>query len=465
MSADDAKASIKVGGSLKERMAALQGALGSGAQAAPPPVPAGKPKVWKRPVAAEPVVTEPAPEKPKSKWVVEEDKGEEGGRVEKSGEDFVAPAQEVEKGDGGDEKEAEGQKEEITKDAAPAEEEPAEDDEEAAEKARRLACLPHSLRLRCTLIKLMLFCLFLFLSAAIAARMAKIGARGPMGMMQAPKPVAPPKRQESATSAASESESSPSTARPVPTPFAAAAQPLAAAEPSSPTSEHDDEHEPSEHASVPMTPANTEQQSGAQMSTPLPAMPRRAAPPRRKNQTPKASDPVTADPPLKLKTAEEEELEREEETIGKAQGGAEGAVAAGIALEEVEQEEQNVDGQQEKPFSPLVIPQTLPETKTLSSDPDALEDSSAEPFHEPIQHQPQSHQAAEADADEERDEVRQPQRQTSIPIPKRDHAHTEDEAEFRAADELTEALKTGQPVIGPPATESDEHGGKGAVQL
>jgi hypothetical protein len=50
MSASDAKESITKGGSLKERMAALQGlgAFGGGPPAAPPPRPAEKPK-WKPP--------------------------------------------------------------------------------------------------------------------------------------------------------------------------------------------------------------------------------------------------------------------------------------------------------------------------------------------------------------------------------------------------------------------------------
>ncbi len=60
MSASDAKESITKAGSLKERMAALQGlgAFGGGAAAAPPPKPAEKPK-WKPPpqVAVTPPVT------------------------------------------------------------------------------------------------------------------------------------------------------------------------------------------------------------------------------------------------------------------------------------------------------------------------------------------------------------------------------------------------------------------------
>jgi hypothetical protein len=60
MSASDAKESITKGGSLKERMAALQGlgAFGGGSAATPPPKPAEKPK-WKPPpqVAIAPPLT------------------------------------------------------------------------------------------------------------------------------------------------------------------------------------------------------------------------------------------------------------------------------------------------------------------------------------------------------------------------------------------------------------------------
>lgn len=113
-------------------MAALQGAFGSAAPAAPPPVPSGKPKVWKRPVAAEPAAAEPVPEKPKSKWVVEEAKDDNEGRVEKSGEDFAAPIlNEVTEGEV-----AHVEAPALEEDTSAADE-PAEDDEEAAEKARR----------------------------------------------------------------------------------------------------------------------------------------------------------------------------------------------------------------------------------------------------------------------------------------------------------------------------------------
>ena len=82
MSASDAQQATK-GQSLKERMAALQGAGAFGAPSPPsaPPVPAGTPKVWKRPVAPEPVEEPEAVEKKASKWTVEEG-GEEQERRE-----------------------------------------------------------------------------------------------------------------------------------------------------------------------------------------------------------------------------------------------------------------------------------------------------------------------------------------------------------------------------------------------
>ena len=127
MSASDAKESItKSGGSLKERMAALQGAgaFGAPASASPPPVPSGKPKVWKRPepvAAPQPEVVE---EKKKSKWTVEEHKSddEDAGAVEKTGKALV-PDETADEAAG----------------AGETAEEPAveENDEEAAERARR----------------------------------------------------------------------------------------------------------------------------------------------------------------------------------------------------------------------------------------------------------------------------------------------------------------------------------------
>lgn len=121
MSASDAKESItKSGGSLKERMAALQGAFGSASPPAgsPPPVPSGKPKVWKRPEAAAVSQSEIVEEKKKSKWVVEEHKtdDEEGGGVEKTGKALVVE---------------EGEEEAAPADAVE------ENDQEVAERARR----------------------------------------------------------------------------------------------------------------------------------------------------------------------------------------------------------------------------------------------------------------------------------------------------------------------------------------
>lgn len=135
-SASDAQTSIKSGGSLKERMALLQGQMASAAAPSaggPPPVPGGKPRVWKRPEAPPAVMSSAAPvEKKESKWKVdiEESKGERP--VVSSGE--AAPAAEE-----GETKEGEEVKEEGEGGAKEGgdEEVEQEDDEEAAEKARR----------------------------------------------------------------------------------------------------------------------------------------------------------------------------------------------------------------------------------------------------------------------------------------------------------------------------------------
>lgn len=218
-------------------------------------------------------------------------------------------------------------------------------------------------------------------------------------MMQAPKPVVPPKRQPSTDQVpSSESESATE-------PHQAVATPFAAAQPTPPAPSTDNKED--DHASVPMTPANTAVESSINpTSAPLPAMPRRAAPPRRKPQT-KLSDPIphvfNPDETPKPKTEQEQEAEREQEKLGRGESGAEGAANAGIATEPVEEGEQAQD-------------QSIVEQEPV-----------AEPT---IQ------------------ERSQPERKTSIPIPSPDHAHTEDEAQFRAADQLSESLETGKPVIG-----------------
>lgn len=274
MSAADAQASITKGGSLRERMAALQGAgaFGQPEEKPAPPAPSGK--AWKRP---------PAPPQPEP-----EDEGvTEGDRID-------SPT--VEKG------------EEIQETDAP------EQTEEEDEKARR---------------------------AAIAARMAKLGARGPMGMAAPPKPARKPV-QEPEVQAVVPDES----------------------QTASSTTESNESH---------ASPIATSPPS----SIPMPAIARRTAPPRRRG--PAAANAAEAarvepsepaqrlggvgpdngrEPPPQVMVAGEEEPlpkterqiaeEREQEAIGRGPDGASGAEAAGIALmpqgEGDEAEPNNPDG-------------------------------------------------------------------------------------------------------------------------
>lgn len=145
MSAADALSSISKGGSLKERMAALQGvgAFGGAEKKPAPPAPTGK--VWKRPTVQE---KEPEPEGD----MAAENQSPETGLTHKplpSSEEAREPESDT--------------KDEVAKE---------EETEEEQEKARR---------------------------AAIAARMAKLGARGPMGMMPPAKPVKKPTRETGIT--------------------------------------------------------------------------------------------------------------------------------------------------------------------------------------------------------------------------------------------------------------------------
>ena len=136
LSAADAQNSISKGGSLRERMAALKGAGAFGTPPEKPQAPAPSGKTWKRPPAPEP---EPA---------------EEGEETADGAESVMkAKTLALEEGD--------------TLAAAGGEMEGEEEAEEEKEKAKR---------------------------AAIAARMAKLGGRDPMGMAIPPKPTRKPTR-------------------------------------------------------------------------------------------------------------------------------------------------------------------------------------------------------------------------------------------------------------------------------
>ncbi|WVQ96424.1 hypothetical protein IAU59_003529 [Kwoniella sp. CBS 9459] len=343
MSAADALSSISKGGSLKERMAALkgQGAFGSGsnpgesAETAPPPVSSGK--VWKRPPA--PPAPEPEPESESSEIPPASSQTNDGDIEEAPGSEKVkSPIAE-----GGDALAEEGGHQQ-------AEEE--EEDEAEKEKARR---------------------------AAIAARMAKLGARGPMGMMAPgpapPKPARKPtKEPESATATPVEEKKEP--AVPV-------------------TADANTAPDAPEGSTAKTAPADSAAGSAAPepaappKSVPIAAMPRRTAPPRRRGPAassappaPAASstspevarqDPIEAEnrfegedkdgaptpPPQVMVAGEEDALpkteagqqkEAQDEERGKGVGGLEGAAAAGIALAPVGAAEQATE---DKPIQQL----------------------------------------------------------------------------------------------------------------
>ncbi|WRT67866.1 uncharacterized protein IL334_004840 [Kwoniella shivajii] len=322
MSAADALSSITKGGSLKERMAALQGqgAFGSNStpneeskSTAPPPVSSGK--VWKRPPAPE-----PEPEADTQDTTEQIDRPESvRSPIAEQGDSIAHPREE-----GSTEEQAEREED--------------DEDEEEKEKARR---------------------------AAIAARMAKLGARGPMGMMPPAKPARKPTKE--ALSAAS----SPVEEKREPVPES--------------TSKAEDE--------VKATPSADEtaaDSAGPPKSIPIPAVPRRTAPPRRRGPaaTPASTNPTetarenppepenrfeTTDesgapiPPPQVMVAGEDdplpktqaglEKEKEDEEIGKGVGGLEGAAAAGIALAPVDPitsftSTSNGDGNSHAPLAP-----------------------------------------------------------------------------------------------------------------
>ncbi|GHJ86164.1 hypothetical protein NliqN6_2566 [Naganishia liquefaciens] len=277
MSASDAKASIGLGGSLRERMAALAGAGAFGGEKSakgPPPAVGSKPRVWKRPEVAPPATGEG-------------ETSEITGTGDLIGEERSDQAKDHAGGD----------------------------QEDQLEKERR---------------------------AAIAARMAKLGGRGMMGM---PMPIGGPKsgavdKVETDEGLAEESNSV-----------------------------EDD-------VTSPVDKTASSQIEGTESPAPttisMPAIPRKAGPPRRKPPTrtatggsvgssstpiessqvsalPSESEPSQAEKPsiaeipspttegddreIPLPKTQEEVLqEREFEEAGAGPHGAEGALAAGIAL-------------------------------------------------------------------------------------------------------------------------------------
>lgn len=286
LSAADAASSIGQGGSLKERMAALRagGAFGAPEAEKPaPPKPSGK--VWSRPTAPE---TEPYTED-------DSQSANEADRAKSPEGEQADPLAASEIND--------GQEEET---------------EEEKEKARR---------------------------AAIAARMAKLGARGPMGMALPPKPARKPTREAVTSPPEEKSDSASGTAAPT---------------------EADPE--------IVQSTTTSTNDATPPTSVPIAAMPRRAAPPRRRAPaaaavaltSPVGPDPAedtqrlestdpdgNIEPPPQVMVANEEaplpksdeqlaEESRHEEA-GRGERGAEGAAAAGIAMSAVQPDHDKAD--------------------------------------------------------------------------------------------------------------------------
>lgn len=347
MSAADALTSISKGGSLKERMAALQGvgAFGGAEKKPPPPPPTGK--VWKRPA-----VQEMEPE-PQGETEAEKPSSSDTGLAHEPLPSSDEP-REVES---------------ISKDDDVAKE---EETEEEQEKARR---------------------------AAIAARMAKLGARGPMGMMPPAKPVKKPTRETTTTAEDKSSSTSAaafsSEAGPGGDTDQVAEAPAIDSKPSATSSKPEPVSSP---ADAPAT--------APPKSIPIPAMPRRTVGPRRRTHTSSAnpsSDDVSTPPaethPVPLppaessvgqdvaapadaeaephdrletinseghpvppkqmmvydeeaplqKTEEQIKQEQEAEERGRGIGGLEGAEAAGIAVGETDEARGELVGRQDEP--------------------------------------------------------------------------------------------------------------------
>nr|ODN99813.1 hypothetical protein L204_02253 [Cryptococcus depauperatus CBS 7855] len=234
MSAADALTSITKGGSLKERMAALQGSGAFGGGTTASSLPASSGKIWKRPSVPDPVPN-----------TEEEAEGLES---------FVrVRSPETEDKDTLD-KEA---KEQSTKG-----EDQTEEDEE---KARR---------------------------AAIAARMARLGARGPMNMMASVPAIRPAKQNSADLTPLSPTEGKTESA--VTTTDGNSKESANITEPTNADELKDDETITGLTAS---TENITEEElaTAAPKSVPITAMPRRTAPPRRRN--PALSSASTVSPP------------------------------------------------------------------------------------------------------------------------------------------------------------------------
>lgn len=373
MSASDAKASIAAGGSLRERMAALAGAgaFGSDKPKGPPPPVGSKPRVWKRP--EQPVAAEPA------LGANEENAGQSIPPValpHPIAVTFESDRQvaESQRGTEGDEQTAQGE----------------DADEEQKEKERR---------------------------ATIAARMAKLGGRGVMGM---PMAMGVPMGGAKPVTRQAEAEH-PADADVAPQANTAVESKNTGEESSAATASFGEQPTTSSEASTAPDPFTVPAASIA-----MPALPRKAGPPRRKppmrtdtggsgisaaaspsgTQEGGSAPPLSSDPPREPsstkasatnppiqreeiqspttegddreiplpKTEEELAKDREFEEAGRGPRGAEGAERAGIALATVGTTDQSVEAGHEEPLvhhqGPVHHERSLPPPPPPVSDDD-----------------------------------------------------------------------------------------------
>ncbi|KAI0070244.1 hypothetical protein K474DRAFT_880491 [Panus rudis PR-1116 ss-1] len=334
MSAADAKESITKGGSLKERMAALQGRGGFGglpgaAPAGPPPRPSGEKPKWKPP--PKPIATPDPPEAEPSAEPKERPQSPPTGETPASEEGAPAPPAVAEAPEG---------------DVAPAEDQ--EPDPEEEERQRR---------------------------AAIAARMARLGGArvgfGPpvFGVKPPVKKPSVPKEEKAEgaeTTTETQPKSTPDEVPAIKSPdeakktedkpegmFVFFSASLVSASymiltftiysppdyftPTPPAGASNDSN-PS------LLSADTPPSAGIKSPTsmPVPSVPRRAAPPRRK--TPKSPSPAPAPPPAALQEVEEAAKVAEETAVPtpalKEEDGVEDKDSEGEIKKEEEEKEQ-----------------------------------------------------------------------------------------------------------------------------
>ncbi|KAI0337467.1 hypothetical protein BDW22DRAFT_951465 [Trametopsis cervina] len=324
MSAADAKQSISKGGSLKDRMAALQGlnTFGGAAPVTPPPRPSSEKPKWKPP----PVVSPP----------VEEDELAES----KLNETPTSPTEDVNESVG----------ERDASQTEPAVEEPVETSAEEEERQRR---------------------------AALAARMARLGgARVGMGP-----PVFAKKPDIKKTETPKSDEPKSSETEDVLSPPKIQSPPVETASP--PVQESSGEYFADVNTSTAsLLSADSVDTTGStprSPAMPVPAVPRRAAPPRRK--TPKSPAPPISDAPLTASpaagTPQETSDEKSKELQEDVRKSKEDEVSLGLAPEPLSGDSRHLDKvEQGEPVEPVTAEAPTEESQHIGAVHDDVHDTS-----------------------------------------------------------------------------------------